>query len=958
MNSSFWRPDTNQKRAILFMEALGLIHDLGKLSDTFLQSQEPNSTLEYIHNLLVDPRQIDIYKNHRPIPNNKASSMIAEWLRDAGGKPAAFQERPDLTSLLLNLQFDDWTGTKYCLAELMPLVARPALARKTPSSEWGKVLGKEMTPGLLIGYLHGVAHFEKQGDPDDKNKQPYSAVFRATPFGLEDRIETGKNELTTTLKYLPLSNIEPITSNQRRDWLRAMEENMKRGLADTRRPHNEVSLWDWGYMTATLAKAAAAWIFKNGWPRDNDLGKIPYRTLCITLNRLVLYSRCDKIGDLLGVRQVLDEAYRKVQRLLEEEYALANRFYRDETGEYYLFPDLGYSNEEMIALREAIQAQFPPDLRPQVHLGEPVTAGQLDDSNPSAVRKLVAEPRGQSMQEHTMRAGNNLCLFEWEWGNGRPENAEICSACGVYPIGYPREGSSHDLERSLSYWATQAEAQRLQVCRVCLDRRRRRAEDWAKNNFQGTIWIDEVADDNGLVALFVGKFGLEGWLDGSLVSTIKVTHNEVKYPSPARLYRIVETCRSFWQQVTDDLTRKTVGQRPFRLALYPATNEVSKLGNFHAYELKADSIALSVIWDKSHRRFLTIENLTYLASRCRIPEDALMDKLRGNNLHVVEPSEFLSPARTSAKVRVERVDKLNGYTPTIPLLAEPSVYMAMVPAVKALELARNVKRKYEEEMGRVRDRLPIYLGLVFFRRHTPLRAVLEAGRAMLNMDGGDKWEGWRLVDKNLNNGVCELAFDNGITWKVPTVAGDGQTRDEWYPRMYEGDSRDSKKVKHVNDLRVRNPQIPPDKGWKVWVKPSRFDFEFLDTNSRRFEIYYDQNGRRPRRTRPFYLEDLDRLDTLWTLLKLKLPAKAQRYQVIRTIEDTRQKWYGRDREEDSWHDPVFQQFVADTLAQAAWPKTWKWTEIEQDPQKKQLIEAGVKGELADLAELYMEILKE
>ena len=36
MSNNFWRPSAEQRRTILLLEALGLIHDLGKLSDTFL----------------------------------------------------------------------------------------------------------------------------------------------------------------------------------------------------------------------------------------------------------------------------------------------------------------------------------------------------------------------------------------------------------------------------------------------------------------------------------------------------------------------------------------------------------------------------------------------------------------------------------------------------------------------------------------------------------------------------------------------------------------------------------------------------------------------------------------------------------------------------------------------------------------------------------------------------------
>ncbi|MGQ9482579.1 MAG: CRISPR-associated protein Csx11, partial [Chloroflexus sp.] len=115
------------------------------------------------------------------------------------------------------------------------------------------------------------------------------------------------------------------------------------------------------------------------------------------------------------------------------------------------------------------------------------------------------------------------------------------------------------------------------------------------------------------------------------------------------------------------------------------------------------------------------------------------------------------------------------------------------------------------------------------------------------------------------------------------------------------------------------------------------------------------NGRRPRRTRPFYLEDLDRLETLWS--HMKHLTRTQRHQVIRTIEATREAWYGQDPDGKSTTDEVFRQFVTDTLAGAQWPRGHSWNNIPQEWREK-LVHAGVLGELADLAELHMEILKE
>lgn len=338
MNNSFWLPSSEQRRTIFMMEALGLIHDLGKLSDTFLKSQESSASLKYINTLFGDPRLVDTFTNISATSDNRAAEMVKKWLNVAGENSShcAFQERSDLTELLQRMVFTDWTGQRYRFSELMPLLTRTSFARgksKITMQEWQAAIGKEMQPGLLIGYLHGCAHIEKAGDPH--NKQSYNSVFRASPFGVEEQIDTKKHELTTALNDLPLADIEHILTDKRSVWLQRMRNGMSHGLADNRRPFNEVSLWDWGYTVATMTKAATVWVFKNGWP--SSLDDITFRTLCINLNRLERFIRSVRISDLLGVRDELDTAFQRVRTLLEETYALANCFYSDETGAYYLY---------------------------------------------------------------------------------------------------------------------------------------------------------------------------------------------------------------------------------------------------------------------------------------------------------------------------------------------------------------------------------------------------------------------------------------------------------------------------------------------------------------------------------------------------------------------------------------------------------------------------------------------
>ena len=90
---------------------------------------------------------------------------------------------------------------------------------------------------------------------------------------------------------------------------------------------------------------------------------------------------------------------------------------------------------------------------------------------------------------------------------------------------------------------------------------------------------------------------------------------------------------------------------------------------------------------------------------------------------------------------------------------------------------------------------------------------------------------------------------------------------------------------------------------------------------------------------------------------MKRLTKTQRHQVVRVIEATRETWYGQDPDGQSTKDEVFKRFVADTLAQAEWKEENFWNNLHDD-QREELIQAGVRGELTDLAELHMEILKE
>jgi hypothetical protein len=303
--------------------------------------------------------------------------------------------------------------------------------------------------------------------------------------------------------------------------------------------------------------------------------------------------------------------------------------------------------------------------------------------------------------------------------------------------------------------------------------------------------------------------------------------------------------------------------------------------------------------------------------------------------------------------------------------------MALAPADRSLDILQQIKLKYEREVGKVCNRLPLHLGAVYFSRRIPLRAALDASQAMLKPALlAHTWDVEAIQQGALPSSKSALAdgtdqfqqtititlkqSGNTIDWHVPAVMGDGTTPDNWYPYVFfqharDGNTQPTGRQRAFNDthgnwlIHAGDLQV----GDQLLFTPSTFDFEFLDTTSRRFEIHYGNDGRRAsRRTRPFYLEDLDRLETLWGYLKQLQPA--QRYQVVSTIEATREAWHGTDSNGQSLTDPVFRQFVADTLAGAE----WRGDAWQSQGARDRLIQAGVRGELADLLELRMEIMKE
>jgi hypothetical protein len=252
---------------------------------------------------------------------------------------------------------------------------------------------------------------------------------------------------------------------------------------------------------------------------------------------------------------------------------------------------------------------------------------------------------------------------------------------------------------------------------------------------------------------------------------------------------------------------------------------------------------ISLLWRKDVQQFITISNLELAG-----------DIQPGQTIVVSEPDR---PQQISFVVQ-SKAQATGKYTPYLRLLASPDQFLALVPAAAALEIARRIHEEYQKQFGKVQNRLPLFLGLVFFQRKISLTAVMDTARRMLAAPLKD--ELWK-VEQNSTSGQVEFKDNdnNNVVWNVPTFMGDGTTSDNWYPYFFFSGKPSSARYSfqhngswlvYVDDLK---------QGDEVKVIPSRFTYLFLETTARRFRFDPERDV--------MLLDELPRLMKMWDDLK-------------------------------------------------------------------------------------------
>lgn len=916
--------------ALLLAEVAAWLHDMGKCSDEFLDKK--NRNVRHIK-YSIEPYKAAIRNLH----TYNLGAFRDRREAEINHQYALNKILDDKIIDLLNTLSPQLLTNCYSLAELI------YFGRPTFISQIQSVMGKDPEPVEYLARSHASAHVEKEEGRNEESK------YISSPFGYEFKTYP---KLTEKLNAIPFFKLKDFTA-QRSVFLKELEKIFKEAPGETRYPINEVDLWDWSSIVAALYKSAFSGALLGNKPNSLYL---KWRFLSVRLNSEEIWGESSSIPILLVRKEWMETGLDNLKKLLEGTYPLGNEVYRDENGSVFVVPDVNDLLEKKVnsgsekTLKDLIIETMLYDGEIQVNpnIQDKSWWGQYHKYKEDPEKNEVPPISGIISEDVQSISANPNDVENW-WEGKR------CSICTVSHL---RPADSRSSNRNISdYWLKKVTG---------------RAKEW-KRQQESTIWIDELADSNGKICLLVGKLEISGWLkkDG-YIETLLVKPPErdspeiKKTPSFARISRVWRTTKKFWEEVkTNDLDKYRIDKR-IKVLVEFKPEELNKLQINNSYEAVSEDDIRFTIFHAGNNEYIIIENLELIAKKIKSKyknsdkktHELIKEYLRDRNLKIYDPDgkKRDKPLGSSQVSDVTSEDA--NYVPVIPILSEPCIFMAIVPADKALDISKEIKKKYENEMGKVRNRLPLTLGMVFAKSHTPISSVMDAGRRMLkNTSMVQKWKVRSVNDEDpCASGYMfrTLEFENGTKWKVPVTMRDGQTPDIWYPYFYIGDKENEKPENREKSFKgpdgwlVHASEI--EKGDVLRILPSTFDFEFLDSSSRRFEVYYNGDGKRWGKTkslRPYLLEELDEFEKIWSIVGPKKLNRSQLKNAMYLLETKREEWPVEDEE----NVPVFRNYASDVLKNANWQ-----TKPEKEDFDK-IVDSAVTGKLKDVVEIYMDILK-
>lgn len=992
-------PDTLLDRAqqvrelVLLAEWGGWLHDLGKLSQRFVESKS-------------DPAYVTATGSASPPPGDE------KWRHGE--------------------------VLRYDQAQLSPPLADFLSGARTMTSD------KESWPFTLSGLVsdhHGpkgghVLELLKRADRNDSGEDEYNAAGlpqspptqAATVFGRETPLCAGTLAQLDVARLAfyrsPLLPPPGLLAACRPELWSTFQQLLTQGLGKTQRAANDIRLDQhvWG-----VASRFKAFVLRDllDPPAAGEI-RNTFRLLTVQWDAWETLTPFARLSDVAGRAALLTQVRDKLRHAIETEYALGNRIYEDDDGIHFLVADLPWGAELETRVRTLVNAESHGEILPVFAVSEATERVTLLAQQRAAARKeLPVVGASEWVQSWQAAAGSELCPV----CHRRPllKDAALCDRCAQLR----RAGAAQRREQSGTLQTGEIADARGQtaliVARFDLDR-------WLTGDLLHTLFITSPQDMADVPAdpaearkvmpvpvkdwreLSQAVAGLpetylhpapdadqikaqedalrnwgkqrrdtpEGqlarWLTaqfGRLQATAEATQfircesgislpNAFllalarKNPSAARLLRVWQTTEGFLQTQAEALPAAVGAARQRAVLTLRGTPPAEGYYTADLPGLGTAEVLARADGKLQTTTCVTAEQIARLREAART--GALLRLQARENDAAPFDSVHGKPAGDYALKQVDT----EAYTPYQVITVSPNLLLAMVPADTAMAIAQQMQAAYAAEFSKVQGRLPFHMGLVFMDAHYPMFAALDTARRFAETfdELGNRWA---------EATVTAIAAD-------PSPGGDGKDYTlhlhserfgNWHWRASARLGNDAMDYYHPYML-VQSGAALEQRGMSLlgphgrWVHisqvqagdvlgflPNLFDFIALDAVSRRLEAHLDPEirDRRPHpllgtahSPRPYLLERVGDFPAVWAAICGTPGMSESRLQAATTL--LARKWA-------AW------ELAQQPAGAQAEPYRWlvEQTAARDFGKNPALQSAIAEGLYFDVIELYRHILK-
>lgn len=709
--------------------------------------------------------------------------------------------------------------------------------------------------GLNSGIEKGSPKEQIIGDSPWLSNSFGSFKSTAKPNLFDEARNLYKNDITTLLNKLSTTDFNFYSD--RKKFLHIIESLYKDLPSDTRFPLNDTTLWNQAYMATSMFKALLAGCYLQ--PIDTssyDLSKTKWSILGIQYDKLALAEKALKPAHIQTYRKMSKVLDLKIKNLIENRYALGNEVYRDETGIYFLVSEnlKGVENGDFYALHTDLD-EIKNKILDVFH------ATTQDEFYPAI---LLSVPSRSTMNLTTLLEKSKSNFLKADYSKKENPQRNINQTYhGICQVCQSRFAVKND--------------DGVPMCSVCQKRKEGRVNRWLQNQSGETIWMDELGDKNSRVALVTLKFELKEWNNGKLFSSLlgqKLDLSLLNYQNyiddifntlkQNKILNETQYIKDYSENIPANQSLRAVVETWFlERTIGTIYENFLKDGVNNRIDFQNRTIDWNSFTDDEFK-FLSKMVLQFLLRKNPSPArlrrvwestEGFFDEVKRDILGAIKKKRtqesFAQKVPDFAHLEPKIDEKF--YKQYFSIIdPTPISWQFIIPTENLNDTIEKIQKLYYQNFKYVNGKLPLHIGVVVQNVKKPLYVGIKALRNIRR-----DVKSWSELVKD------EKLKDLSSNFTNEEKANNSQ---DFYA-LYETDNQEY-------DFTL----LPLGKGVKQYnsddnftLYPNTIDFELLDTNSRRNDIFYE-SGKRTielKSNRPYSWDEWEKFEKFREVFKNK-----------------------------------------------------------------------------------------